>query len=55
MVFNNYTFEHRKLGLHQALVALAWNQESVILSDSVKNLRILKLQVKGYRTNFLVG
>ncbi len=24
---------HRKLGLNQALVALAWNQESVILSD----------------------
>ena len=27
---------YRKLGLGQALVALAWNQESVILSDSEK-------------------
>jgi len=30
--------QHRKLGLLQALVALAWNQESVILSDSAKKL-----------------
>jgi len=34
--FVTFANNHRKLGLHHALVALAWSEESVLLSDSVK-------------------
>ncbi len=38
--FINSIEKHRKLGLRKALVALAWNLESVILSDSASKERV---------------